>query len=106
MVQLKDSMTQLYPLEPNRPIPVLNIAPGRIRSDDLLQAIYGDNKENIEKQLKEVKINGEERPCLFTTIGGVDQALKDILIQIDKLVENNQQLSTYILLLEDRLYGV
>ena len=99
---VKDSMAQLYPLEPNRPIPVLNIAPGRIRSDELLQAIYGDNKENIEKQLKEVKIKGEERLCLFTTIGGVDQALKDIFIQIDKLVENNQQLSKYILPLEDR----
>lgn len=98
---VKDSMSQLYPLEPNRPFPRVDVAPGRVRSDALLQAIYGNNRKEVESNLAEVKINGQERLYLFTTVGGVTQTLKDIFTQIDKLVEKDPQLRTYIVPLDD-----
>lgn len=67
---VKDSMAQLYPLDPNCPIPDIGIAPGRVRSYALLEAIYGNSKEEVEKQLIGIRFKKREKIFFFSLCKG------------------------------------
>lgn len=98
---VKDSMAQLYPLEPSRPIPDIGIAPGRVRSYALLEAIYGNSKEEVEKQLIGVKFNKRKKICFFSHSAKAAQNLKDVFTQLNILLDKNPQVYEYIFPLSD-----
>ncbi len=58
-VDVAGSMADPYPLEPERPATPLGLAPGRKRSYALLQAIYGENAQEVKKGLRKTKFLGQ-----------------------------------------------
>lgn len=93
---VKDSMAQLYPLEPSRPIPDVGIAPGRVRSYALLEAIYGNSREEVEKQLVGIRFKKREKICFFSHSAKAAQSLKDVFTQLDTLLDKDPQVYEYI----------
>ena len=59
VVDVRASMADPYPLEPNRPDTPLGVSPGRKRSYDLLTALYGSTPAQVGKQLAPVKLLGQ-----------------------------------------------
>lgn len=91
---VKDSMLQIYPLEPYRPLPGVCIGPGRVRSNEFFQTIYGKNKEMVQDQLVTLALQGEKEE--FSRIAGADKALQNVFKAIERLLEKDPQLSEYI----------
>lgn len=58
-VDVRTSMADLYPLEPERPATPAGIAPGRRRSYALLSALYGANADEVGKGLRAVSLLGQ-----------------------------------------------
>ncbi len=59
VVDVRASMADPYPLDPNRPDTPLGVSPGRKRSYDLLAALYGSTPAQVGKQLAPVKFMGQ-----------------------------------------------
>lgn len=57
---IQDMMELVYPIDMSNVKYVDNIDPGRIRLYPLLKEIYGENKNVIEKNLKDVTIGGKK----------------------------------------------
>lgn len=50
-VDLAESMAQVYPLEPQRPLTPQGFAPGRKRPYAFLESLYGADKTSVQKKL-------------------------------------------------------
>lgn len=59
IVDIAASMAQPYPLEPARPPTPAGFAPGRLRAYDLLQALYGRDREAVGAGLSTVLWQGK-----------------------------------------------
>ncbi|MBQ9451971.1 MAG: M15 family metallopeptidase [Desulfovibrio sp.] len=59
VVDVRSSMADAYPLEPERPDTPLGISPGRRRSYDLLQYFYGESPAAVKGQLQKVSLLGQ-----------------------------------------------
>jgi len=70
---LQDTMELLYPLSDISELMEENYDPGRIRSYALLKEVYGASRQQIEKNLKGVRINGQV--CSFNGSNGAAEAL-------------------------------
>ncbi len=84
---VRDSMSQLYPIGSDFSVPNVDFAPGRIRSDDFLQAIYGNSESVVRSHL--VKLKFQEKEFLFTTIGNASKALECAFHSINMLLKND-----------------
>ena len=59
VVNVRVSMAEPYPLEPERPDTPLGVSPGRRRSYDLLQALYGASPKAVGSHLVQARLNGQ-----------------------------------------------
>ena len=59
VVSVRASMAEPYPLEPERPDTPLGVSPGRRRSYDLLQALYGANLKAVSSHLVQARLMGQ-----------------------------------------------
>ncbi|RRD69945.1 MULTISPECIES: M15 family metallopeptidase [unclassified Desulfovibrio] len=58
VVDVRTSMADIYPLEPERPDTPLGFSPGRRRSHDLLQALYGHSPATVGEGLEQAFLLG------------------------------------------------
>lgn len=58
-VDVRSSMADAYPLEPERPDTPYGVSPGRRRSYDLLGAIYGHNASEVGRQVRQTTLLGQ-----------------------------------------------
>lgn len=73
---VEDSLQQLYEAGPCDPKPAVNSDPGRIRSEPLMKAMYGDSAKVVRARLTPVDWFGET--LQVTSINGVDKALAKV----------------------------
>ena len=59
VVSVRTSMAEPYPLEPQRPDTPLGVSPGRRRSYDLLQALYGSTPKAVGGHLVQTRLLGQ-----------------------------------------------
>ena len=59
VVSVRASMAEPYPLEPQRPDTPLGVSPGRRRSYDLLQALYGSTPKAVGGHLVQARLLGQ-----------------------------------------------
>ena len=59
VVNVRVSMAEPYPLEPERPETPLGVSPGRRRSYDLLQTLYGASPKAVGSHLVQARLNGQ-----------------------------------------------
>lgn len=59
VVSVRTSMAEPYPLEPERPDTPLGVSPGRRRSYDLMQALYGANLKTVSSHLVQARLMGQ-----------------------------------------------
>ena len=59
VVSVRVSMAEPYPLEPDRPETPLGVSPGRRRSYDLLQALYGASPKAVGSHLMQARLLGQ-----------------------------------------------
>lgn len=58
-VDVRTSMAETYPLEPERPDTPYGVSPGRRRSYDLLGTIYGQNASEVGRQVRQTTLLGQ-----------------------------------------------
>lgn len=89
---IKTSMLEAYPLEPDRPSTLQGEAPGRKRPYALFEALYGSGRQQIISNLKPVHFNGgtlnltgqaagafQEAAPKLTELGHTNTYLKSLL---------------------------
>ena len=59
VVSVRVSMAESYPLEPERPETPLGVSPGRRRSYDLLETLYGASPKAVGSHLMQARLNGQ-----------------------------------------------
>lgn len=59
LVSVRASMAEPYPLEPQRPDTPLGVSPGRRRSYDLLQTLYGSTPRAVGSRLIQARLLGQ-----------------------------------------------
>lgn len=75
---VKESMAQVYPLEPERPDTPPGFAPGRKRPYALLEALYGDNPHSVRANLATAMWRGRKiqlAPAAAVALGRVEARL-------------------------------
>ncbi|MDO6963198.1 M15 family metallopeptidase [Rhizobium alvei] len=70
---IEDSLQQTYPAGACETRPEVNFDPGRIRSEALMRAMYGDSAKVVKAELSPVEWFGET--LRVTKVNGVDKAL-------------------------------
>lgn len=92
---VRQSMEQPYPLEPLRPAPAVGEHPGRVRSQDFLAALYGNNKAAVRSQLHVVPLAG--RSVLFSSSTGAAHALRKVGTALDALLQRDPKMRAWVL---------
>ena len=91
---LQDMMEQLYPLTKTNEIMPKDFNPGRIRHYGLLNEVYGDSKNAIEKNLCGLKYGYTNYP--FNSRNGANIALEDTLKELISLSKENNKIGALI----------
>ncbi|MBD5538791.1 MAG: M15 family metallopeptidase [Desulfovibrio sp.] len=86
------SMAAPYPLEPCRPPTPSGFAPGRLRPYDLLGALYGESRENVNAGLATVSWQG--RPVRLSAPAA--QALERVSRRLGPVLEERPDLKPYL----------
>jgi hypothetical protein len=73
---VEDSLSQIYPAGCPQPSPPANFEPGRIRSQKLLNILYGSTREEVERTLVPVEWFG--RTVRITRLHGAAAALERV----------------------------
>lgn len=73
-VNVRKSMDEPYPLEPQRPATPPGVAPGRRRSSALLQALYGANEAEVRKKLRSATLLGQPLRLVSRAALGLQKA--------------------------------
>lgn len=89
---VKESMAQLYPLEPQRPDPSVGQHPGRVRSYALLQYLYGATKAEVQAQLCSVVLFGHS----VMLSPPAARAFRHVALALEALVQQKPHLRSYI----------
>lgn len=87
---IKNSMQEPYPLDPERPGLTEGQAPGRKRSYELLRSIYGSARQDVESKLESVNISGIKARLVHKAA----KALKGA--ELDKLASLNPDLRKFL----------
>ena len=83
---IEDMLRQLYPIGPCETKPTVNFDPGRIRSQVLMKALYGETRSEVAARLTTVDWFG--RKLKVTTAFGVHKALARVRDDLAKLPRN------------------
>lgn len=97
---IEDSMKNIYPLEPKRPALGPSEESGRVRSYALLSALYGENKQEVEKKLVPIKLCGNK--LLVTE--RVHTSLNNIEAEIQQLISQQPALKIYFSPMDGAFY--
>lgn len=92
VVDVRTSMADPYPLDPERPDTPLGVSPGRKRSYDLLAALYGSTPAQVGKQLVPVRLLGQ--PLRLSTPAGKALAAADATL--GEAVRQDPQLKAFL----------
>lgn len=87
-----ESMAQSYPLEPQRPTPLAEQNPGRVRSYALLGYLYGTTKAEVQSQLRSVAVLGHT--IMLSPSAAV--AFSHVARALEALVQEKPHLRSYI----------
>ncbi len=93
---IKTSMAQPYPLEPNRPAPPPNFHPGRARSYDFLHAVYGQNRKEIEASMLSMPLGGSKK-IKVANAAGLPEALAAVNAELTALLAARPDIKRYAL---------
>lgn len=88
---LQDTLEQYYPLTQNTLLMDKNFNPGRCRNYDLLEEVYGNSKQKIEKNLVNLKCGYANYQ--FNSCNGANIALDNALSELLSLSKNNSKIS-------------
>lgn len=88
---LQDMMEQPYPLDTTRKLMDKDFDPGRVRVYGLLKEAYGGSKQQIEKQLANVRAGG--RNFQFNKGNGAGEALKAAMEELIPLAQSNSKVA-------------
>lgn len=91
---LQDTLEQYYPLNKNISLMDKSFNPGRCRNYQLLQEVYGFNKENIEKKLVNLKCGYPNYQ--FNSCNNANSALDNTLRELLELSKNNSDISNIL----------
>jgi len=86
---IQDMLEQPYPLTSINKLMENDFDPGRVRMYSLLKEVYGNNKQQIEKQLGNVKVGG--RSFQFSRSNGASDALKTAMSELIALAQSNNK---------------
>ncbi len=86
---IQDMLEQPYPLTSINKLMENDFDPGRVRMYSLLKEVYGNNKQQIEKQLGNVKVGG--RSFQFSRSSGASDALKASMSELIALAQSNNK---------------
>lgn len=92
VVDVRASMADPYPLDPERPDTPLGVSPGRKRSYDLLAALYGSTPAQVGKQLVSARLLGQ--PLRLSAPAGRALAAADAAL--GEAVRENPQLKAFL----------
>lgn len=92
---VRASMSQAYPLEPQRPVPGAQERPGRVRAYDLLAALYGKSEGDVRAGLTEVTFSGER--VRFSQRTGAADALRRVGAALEALLRREPHLRAWVL---------
>lgn len=82
---IKDSLSQIYPLDPMRPDTPAGFAPGRQRPYALFGALYGNNAKEVSEKLNSVTLLGKS----ITLAQPAAQALEKARFKLEKHAAEN-----------------
>lgn len=88
---LKDQMSMKYITGQNYDIPIpVNFEPGRVRCEKFFKKIYGQNKEDVRKNLVNVNWlpNKLDKKILFSKLNGAATALQKVSNELAKLPDS------------------
>ncbi|MDD4701523.1 MAG: M15 family metallopeptidase [Desulfovibrio sp.] len=91
-VDVRTSMADPYPLEPERPDTPYGVSPGRKRSYDFLVALYGGTPAQVNKQLVPARLVGQ--PLRLSSPAGMALAATDVVLV--EAVRNDPQLRAFL----------
>ena len=91
---VRDSMAQPYPLEPQRPVPGVGIHPGRVRSYAFLRGVYGETRQAVAAQLEHMGLAGQE--IQFSRAAGAAAALRRVNDELRALLREKPELRRYV----------
>lgn len=81
-VNVRESMAELYPLEPARPAAPPGVSPGRRRSTALLKALYGASEAEVRRNLRSATLLEQPLRLVFQAalaLHKVDSTLTEIV---------------------------
>lgn len=82
VVDVRQSMAEPYPLDPDRPDTPLGISPGRRRSYDLLQTLYGTTPRAVGAHLRQAHLMGQSLHLAQDAAAGMNRANAALAPQI------------------------
>ncbi|MDE5832535.1 MAG: M15 family metallopeptidase [Desulfovibrio sp.] len=85
-------MAQIYPPEPARPDPIDGFSPGRARPYPFLEALYGENKGEVQKKLKTVRLPGGK----VALTGAAAEALARVAPRLERLYNTRPDLRKFL----------
>lgn len=88
---LQDMLEQPYPLTTTRALMGADFDPGRVRMYGLLKETYGNNQQQIEKQLGNVNVGG--RNFQFSKNNGAGGALKSAMTELISVAQRNNKVA-------------
>lgn len=89
------SFSQRYPKGAGAREPEPNFDPGRVRSEALLKALFGDSADSVRDSCEQVYFFGEY--LLFNSRNGAAAALRRVVARLEKLVSARPELLQYII---------
>lgn len=91
---LQDMMDQIYPVIPINKIMDENYDPGRIRSYPILKEVYGNDRNEIEKNLVNVTVGYKKYP--FNKMNSATRELSQVMKELAELSKNDWKISTNV----------
>lgn len=91
---LEDTLSDIYPLNMIEKVMDNNFDPGRIRNYKFLGAIYGENQNDIEKNLKYIPT--KYGAVMFSTVNNASEELKAALNDIYNTASNKPKIGNYV----------
>lgn len=91
---VRDSMAQPYPLEPQRPVPDAGVHPGRVRSYAFLRAVYGETRQEVQAQLEHMGLAGQK--IQLSRAAGAAAALRRVNDELRELLREKPALRRYV----------
>lgn len=91
---LEDTLSDIYPLNMIEKVMDNNFDPGRIRSYNFLGAVYGENQNDIEKNLKHIYTR--YGTVMFSTVNNASEELKAALNDIYNIASGKAIIESYV----------